>query len=127
MPNQSLITLIVALGLSTVVSCAPSVRSYQQRGAICQEYTIPITINFENYVYNATKFVDNLDLVNFTTASSTVNSSSIFLPVEALPVNETVSLEVFGTFCQPSNTSAGRDSTVLVATHGIGTDGRWVC
>ena len=108
------------LAMLNQVSAAPAWSSWQQGAATCQQYMIPITATSENYLYNATEFADNYDLVDFTTLVSSANASNIFYPVESLPVNQTVSVEIAATFCQPTK---GPGNTVLLATHGIGSAG----
>lgn len=104
-----------------IALCAHAPLSYQNPHAMCYEYTIPLNVTSDNWVFNATKFSDNLDLANFVTASSSVNSSNVFYPVEAEPVAQTHQVNISGTFCQSKQ--AGPNSTVIVATHGIGGDG----
>jgi hypothetical protein len=114
--------LLPALSIGVMAFCVPANLSYQNPHAICHEYTIPLNVTSENWVFNATKFSDNLDLANFVTASSSVNSSNVFYPVEADPVSQTHQVDIHGTFCQSKY--AGPNSTVIVATHGIGGDGK---
>jgi len=71
------------------------------------------------------KFANNYDVTDFVTASSSVNSTNVFLPVEKDPVVQTFQLQVHGTFCHPAHIAAGQESTVIVATHGIGGDGSY--
>lgn len=91
----------------------------------CQEYTIPMTVSPEIYLYNSTIFKDDFDLTDFVTESSSVNSTNVFFPVEKEPVVHTFHLEVHGTFCRPEDLPAGQESTVIIATHGIGGDGSY--
>jgi hypothetical protein len=103
----------------------PSGTTAASSNVVCQQYTIPMTVSPEIYVYNSTIFKNNFDLTNFVTESSTVNSTSVFYPVEKEPVVKTFHLDVHGTFCRPANLAAGQKSTVIVATHGIGGDGSY--
>ena len=123
MQSSLLFYMFPFLSLLATVKSAPSTSTYQQRGATCQDYVISLSVTSENWIFNATMFDDNYDLVNFTTAVSTVNSTSVFQPVEALPVNQTFDLDVSATFCTPASQTAN-SGTVLLATHGIGGDGR---
>jgi hypothetical protein len=118
--TQSLSFLPLALSLAGAALCAPSGASYQPKGASCQKWKIPLSVTSLNYQFNATKFTNNLDVVNFTTAISTVNSTSVFQPVD-LPINQTFDIEISATFCEPKKR---KGKTVILATHGIGTDGR---
>ncbi|MCJ1311359.1 hypothetical protein MMC25_005030 [Agyrium rufum] len=109
--------------LTTFFVVSAVVATYSQRGAICQDFTIPLTVTSKNYVYNATEFSSDYDVVDFTTLSSSVNSSDFFRPISAQPVKQVYDVEVFATYCYPS--SKNRKNTVILATHGIGTDGRY--
>lgn len=82
-----------------------------------------MTVSSKIYLYNSTKFANNYDVTDFVTASSSVNSTNVFLPVEKDPVVQTFQLQVHGTFCHPAHIAAGQERTVIVATHGIGGDG----
>ena len=123
MQPSLLFYLFPFLSVLATVKSAPVASTYQQRGATCQDYVISMSVTSENWIFNATMFQDNYDLVNFTTAVSTVNSTSSFQPVEALPVTQTFDLDVSATFCTPASRSTN-SGTVLLATHGIGADGR---
>jgi len=105
--------------------CFPSGFGHQNSNVVCQEYTIPMTVSPKFYLYNSTKFANNYDVTDFVTASSSVNSTNVFLPVEKDPVVQTFQLQVHGTFCHPAHIAAGQESTVIVATHGIGGDGSY--
>ena len=126
MPSKLASLATLAVYFPFLALCYPSPPAYTNSSVICQEYTIPMTVNPEIYTYNATVFANDYDLVNFVTASSSVNSTNRFYPVEQEPTVQTFQLEVHGTFCQPSWAAAGKqESTVIVATHGIGGDGSY--
>jgi hypothetical protein len=103
----------------------PSNSPATTNNAVCQDYTIPVTVGPEIYFYNATIFKNNYDLTDFVIKSSSVNSTDVFFPVEKHHVVQTFHLEVHGTFCRPANIPAGQKSTAISATHGIGVDGSY--
>ncbi|MCJ1396186.1 hypothetical protein MMC18_009075 [Xylographa bjoerkii] len=105
--------------------CYPWAYGYHNSNVICQNYTIPMTVSSEIYIYNSTISKDNFELTDFVSASSSVNSTNIFLPVEKDPVVQEFQLEVHGTFCHPAHIAAEQESTVIIATHGIEGDGSY--
>lgn len=125
MPYKFTVLAALAAYFPFLASSSPAASVSQSSNVVCQEYTIPMTVSPEIYLYNATKFANNYDLTAFVTESSTINSTSLFFPVEKEPVVHTFKLDVHGTFCHPVNAAAGKSNTVIVATHGIGGDGSY--
>lgn len=125
MPSKLAFLATLAVYFPTPTFCFPSGSGTQSGNVVCQQYTIPMTVSPEIYIYNSTEFANNFDVTEFSSASSTVNSTSLFYPVEKIPVVQTFELSVHGTFCEPAQKSAGQESTVIVATHGIGGDGSY--
>jgi hypothetical protein len=125
MPSKLAVFAALAIYFPLPAFSLPYTSAYQGSNVICQDYAIEMTISPEIYLYNATKFSSNYDLTNFVTKSSTINSTSLFFPVEKEPVVHTFELDVHGTFCRPGHITAGKENTVIIATHGIGGDGSY--
>jgi hypothetical protein len=93
--------------------------------AQCTPYTIPLNVTSQNIVFNITKFRNDLDLIDVATNIERKDSNVTFNPVGGVE-NVTAQYSISGTFCTPKNASGnGREKTVLLATQGIGYDGRY--
>lgn len=88
----------------------------------CVELQVPVPVNAINHHYNNTpRFDSTIDAVqwavNFTTWSTNTSNTG------TLPVNRTFNINV--QLCFPEQTDA-KDSTLHIATHGLGFDKRFV-
>jgi len=119
-------SLIVFPSLAGAVSASnASLNRPSSSAAQCVSYTIPLTITSENFVFNITKFKNDLDLAHVITDIARKDSNATFHPVSGVE-NVTAQYSISGTFCSPKTPSGnGREKTVLLATHGIGYDGQY--
>ena len=88
----------------------------------CQFYDIPITVTSTNLVYGIPPFQDNFDIGGLvdTFTSRTPPTASPFSGTTNVTANYTIA----ATFCSPGHGEANtHQSTVLIATHGLGFDG----
>ncbi|KFY94557.1 hypothetical protein V500_03154 [Pseudogymnoascus sp. VKM F-4518 (FW-2643)] len=103
---------------------ASSIGDHRQTTAVCQDYTIPVTVTSDNFPFVLPKFDTNLDVADFTTQLGRRDAAESFIPFGA-PVTEMANYKISGTFCTPKNKVAGHESTVLLASHGLGFDRRY--
>ena len=99
--------------------------AYIPAGAVCQDYTTSITVTTEVLEYVAPKWINNYELAGFLSAGGTRSNAGFPAPVTG-PFNFTGSMTIAGTFCTPKKAIQGHEKTVLLATHGIGFDRRYV-
>jgi hypothetical protein len=124
------ITLAVLVAASSIFSSpfATSTHLTQRPStsvAQCTSYSIPLRISSSNLVFNITRFKNNFDVVDLVTDLARKDSSVVFHPVSRVE-NATAEYTINGTFCSPKKLlGKGRERTVLLATHGIGYDGRY--
>ncbi|KFY47811.1 hypothetical protein V496_10433 [Pseudogymnoascus sp. VKM F-4515 (FW-2607)] len=103
---------------------ASSIGDHRHTTAVCQDYTIPVTVTSDNFPFVLPKFDTNLDVADFTTQLGRRDVAESFIPFGA-PVTETANYRISGTFCTPKNKVAGHESTVFLASHGLGFDRRY--
>ncbi|KAK9492591.1 Alpha/Beta hydrolase protein [Lipomyces doorenjongii] len=93
---------------------------YYPPNAVCQDYMIPVDIEYTNVAFNATRWGDDYGLNNFldvlTTRAGVYDSPPVGL---ASPSTQTATVNIAATFCTPKNKN-GKEKTVILATHGIG-------
>ncbi len=124
----AVVTLAVLAALGRIKSAkafptdTPTNQSYTAV-AQCMNYTIPLTVTSDNFVFNISKFENNYDVVDVITNIARKDSNTTFHPVAGRH-NVTATYTISGTFCSPKSPS-GREKTVLLATHGIAYDGRY--
>lgn len=90
----------------------------------CYDYEIPVTTQINAVTWNVPEFADNYDVAGFVNNLTRRDASTAFKPISR-PQNTTStgSFSISATFCSPK-TSNGHEKTVLVATPGLGFDGR---
>ncbi|CAG8951122.1 hypothetical protein HYFRA_00006520, partial [Hymenoscyphus fraxineus] len=95
------------------------------RFKICQEYNIPLNITAEIAVPTAeyTPFQNNLDVAAWLFNLARRDSKTAFIPL-AGSKNVTQSYNISGTICSPL-TPTNNQSTIILATHGLGFDRRY--
>jgi hypothetical protein len=75
--------------------------------------------------FSTSRVQNNFDVVDLVTDLARKDSSVVFHPVSRVE-NATAEYTINGTFCSPKKLlGKGRERTVLLATHGIGYDGRY--
>jgi pimeloyl-ACP methyl ester carboxylesterase len=127
MVSPSITLALAAMSFHAAVHANPvsyynaSISRPSSSAADCVPYLIPLTVTSENYVFNLTKFSNNLDVASL---SANVAGSDFFHPVAGLK-NETATYTVSATFCSPKEPAGGREKTVLLATHGLAYDGQY--
>jgi hypothetical protein len=89
----------------------------------CQEYTIPVNVSATVFVPNFARIKDNFDVIDFGFSLARRDYKTAFVPFPGTR-NVTVSYEISGTICSPVQ-SAGKNKTLLLATHGLGYDRRY--
>ncbi|KAF2831172.1 alpha/beta-hydrolase [Ophiobolus disseminans] len=118
-------SIIPAAQANPVSSTNGSLERPSSSVAQCVPYTIPISITSQNLVFNFTQFKNDLDVAYIITEITRKDSNVTFHPVSGIK-NVTTTYSISGTFCSPKKPSGnGREKTVLLATHGIGYDGRY--
>ena len=90
---------------------------------ICTDYTVKETITYADPKWIATRFANNYDVVSLIGDLSSKDGLST--PPFGAVMNTTKTFELTGTFCKPAVKKDGKESTVLVATHGLGFDRRY--
>jgi hypothetical protein len=129
MPFKST-TLFTALALSSLASSIPT--SYQTNASypdfvhpsngICTDYTVTETLTYPEVQWTGPRFKDNHDVVGFLAALSRKGGLGADFPLGNTK-NVTKTFDTAGTFCKPKGKNVN-ETTVLVATHGLGFDRR---
>lgn len=117
------------LGLTLGNSCNPpasnSSTSYPHiPSGNCIEYTITVPVTSENLLWAAPPFTSNYDVTNWLFNSSRKDSQNAWKPF-AGSENVTKDYMISATFCTPKQTKDSKETTVLLATSGLGYDGRY--
>ena len=93
-------------------------QSYYPPTANCNEFTIPVTFEADNIIFNFPKWDDDYALEDFL-ALATTRASANFPSIAAGTKSEKVTRQIAASFCTPKHTN-GNEKTVILATHGIG-------
>ncbi|KAF1999843.1 alpha/beta-hydrolase [Amniculicola lignicola CBS 123094] len=120
--------LFAALSLGSLVSAVPhndNPNGYlHPTNGECKEYTVKESVTSVVLEWGLPKFRDNFDVTAWRFNSSRKDSKETFKPVSgAKPSTGTYTIS--GTFCAPKHPRLGRESTVLVLSHGLGYDRRY--
>jgi pimeloyl-ACP methyl ester carboxylesterase len=91
---------------------------YYPPNADCVDYMVPISVEYDNYEYNATMFGDDYDLTNFLTVATTRSGADYPAALDG-PKSANGSYEIAASFCTPKEQTP-KAKNVIVATHGIG-------
>lgn len=89
---------------------------------ICTEYTITETVSYVKRDWIAPKPKTNFDIAALRISEATLEGTETFHPL-GLPQNTTNTYKLSATFCKPKIKN-GKETTVLVATHGAAYDRR---
>lgn len=127
MTRVLLIGLLAAIGQLTQVVASPAPSTYvHPPNGICTDLTVTEPVKATYPIWGLPKFESNYDVVSFlfnlSRKDGAVNTPS---PVSGFQ-NLTKTYTVAATFCKPRTPVGDKESTVLVATHGLGYDGRYV-
>ena len=96
---------------------------YHPPNAVCEDFEIPLTVSTPALVWKAPEWDNNYDLTDFVSLAATRPSADFPLPMTSGGSFEG-NVTIAGTFCSPKQPSGGHKQTVLLATHGLGFDGR---
>ncbi|KAK5045486.1 hypothetical protein LTR84_009104 [Exophiala bonariae] len=92
---------------------------------ICTDYTITEQTNSSDAIWGLPKFQTNFDIAYFLFNSTRKDSQVSTVPPISGYQNRTNNYTVSATFCSPQKPGSSKETTVLVATHGLGYDGRY--
>ncbi len=98
--------------------------AFAPKGANCLDYIIPLTVTSDNRPWTGPRWEDDFGFIDFLSSASTRFSAGFPSPVGD-PVKQTCSYEISATFCTPQR-PGNHSKTVLLATHGLGFDKRYV-
>ncbi|MCJ1379167.1 hypothetical protein MMC17_002267 [Xylographa soralifera] len=94
-------------------------QTYYPPNADCQDYMIPVSIEWDKFVFNGTEWQDNDGLQDFLSVVTAREPG----PNYPSPLGESTTIngtyQIAATFCSPKQASE-KAKTVIVATHGIG-------
>lgn len=129
--------LLPALAVSSLSFASPTQRASlgaratypgydHPSNGVCTDYTINQTITFSALVWSYPEFKDNYDLAQWMANITSKDSMTVFQPFGNPPNMQdfTDTYEIAGTFCSPKTVQGGKETTVLIATHGFGFDRR---
>jgi hypothetical protein len=122
----SVIEPVSALSLSTRHDGYNPENAHPSNG-VCTDFSITKTVTALNYPFTQPKWKNNYDVAGFSAdlaRKPAKDPKDAFVPL-GKPSNLTQTHTIFATFCSPKDTKKGKESTVLVATHGLGYDGRY--
>lgn len=124
-----IIGLLAALNLLATSLALPAHASAWETcstpsNGVCTEYTITESVTATELIYALPKFENNFDVASFLTASARKDSATAVTPLAGAK-NVTNEYTVSATFCTPKVKKGGKESTVLIATHGLGYDRRY--
>lgn len=125
-------TFLVALFLSQFASSIPIQPSRgpdpgyaHPSNGICADYTIKEEITTTNQIWVYPPLANDFDVAQALANISSKEPSTGYQPLSGV-VNVTKTYEIAGTFCTPKEKKGGKETIVLVATHGVGYDRRYV-
>lgn len=119
--HQSIMLYPIFALFFLVVVWSTSNVTFVPKGAICQDYTIPLTVTSQNRPWIGPRWTDNYGFIDFLSTAATRQSAGFPSPVDDPINNQTASYTISATFCSPE-TAGEHSKTVLLATHGLGFD-----
>ncbi|KAK4932159.1 hypothetical protein LTR49_001456 [Elasticomyces elasticus] len=93
-------------------------QAYYPESAECVEYKIPITVSYDAVTFNFTHWEDDYQLQQFF-ADVTTRAGAGYPTIISGTEPISGSYEIAASFCTPKQPN-GKESTVILATHGIG-------
>jgi hypothetical protein len=118
------IAVLAALGRIKHVCATPTPNTYAHpSNGICTDYTITEEVSFNNLIWGLPEFKSSYDVAGFLFNQTRKDAINVLRPF-AGSENVTKTFTLSGTFCTPSHPTGGRESTVLLATHGLWYDRR---
>ncbi|KAF2737886.1 alpha/beta-hydrolase [Polyplosphaeria fusca] len=127
---MALLSRVVLLGalLSPFVSALPANSTtspyVHPANGDCVDYTIVTKLTTENLKWILPKVENNFDVAKIAMGMARSDSAEKFNPTSG-PTNETKEYTISATYCSPKKEQKGRESTVMVMTHGGGYDSRY--
>jgi hypothetical protein len=94
-------------------------QAYYPETANCAEFMIPVTFQSDNSVFDFPQWANNYDLEDFL-AVATTRAGADYPSLVTASESQQVTRQIAASFCTPKNTTKGKESTVILATHGIG-------
>ncbi|KAK3389526.1 Alpha/Beta hydrolase protein [Podospora didyma] len=88
----------------------------------CTSYNIAVTVSTTNAIFGLPHFQTDLDVADFVNTLGSRDSETAMSVTSPMTENVTASYTIAATFCRPDGRGAGKNSTVLIATHGLGFD-----
>jgi hypothetical protein len=88
----------------------------------CKDYLVNSTVTYSQLHWNETLYKNNYDVASLL--SKVATQGKVPFAAFSHAQNVTKTFRIAGTFCKPKGQKAGKESTVLVATHGAGFDRR---
>jgi hypothetical protein len=124
------LSLLIAAFIVTVQAAPKPIPHSQQyihpANGICEDYTITQVITAPLPVFGRAPFENNLDVAEWLTNQTRLSTDGYTPTAFTGFKNATRSYTTSGTFCSPKELKGGKETTVLVATHGVMYDSRSV-
>jgi len=93
---------------------------------LCYNFDLTLTVTSENFIFASPKFETNFDVTDFITDLTSRSPPKDFATLLPGKVNQTGIYTISSTFCTPEDTSAAKRTTVLLATHGLNFDRKYI-
>jgi hypothetical protein len=113
------------ISLLAVAGASPHGYPHHDNLKSCVDYTIPVTVTSENFIWGLPKFKNNYDVADLFTNLGSRTAGTDFVPFNNI-LNQTASYEISGRFCTPVHPTGGKEEIVLLASHGVNFDKRYV-
>ena len=124
MRSNILISIIATLSTAASTPLNASSTYRHPSNGNCSDYTVTRNITSTNYLLSFPHFRSNLDVASLLFNLSRKDYATAYQPF-AGKINVTKEYEVGATFCTPSVTN-GKENVILIATHGVAFDRRYV-
>ena len=121
------VALLAGLDCVGIVLATPVQNDYiHPPNGVCTDYTVTEQVTSADFVWNRPILDDNLDVADYLFNLSRKDSMVNLPPIISGTANKTNTYTIAATFCAPQKLVDGKEKTVLLATHGLGFDGRCV-
>lgn len=94
-------------------------QTYYPPNADCQDYMIPVDIEWDRLVFNATKWHSDDELQDFVAIATTREPGPNYPSPLGPSAKVNGTYQIAASFCSPRKASR-KAKTIIVATHGIG-------